>query len=136
MALVTHGCVMDRTGAEEGEVITHPWVTSAIGPGAVHPARDAVGAEQPHEVVLERPEEHALSGIALTAGAAAQLPVDAPRLVALGAHDDQAAGRVLLALQPLDLLGAEVGLLDLLSERRLMGGDAAHLTLLDAGAEL
>src|SRR2546425_3009781 len=22
---------MDRTGAEEGEVITHPWVTSAIG---------------------------------------------------------------------------------------------------------
>src|SRR5213076_1459406 len=23
--------IMDRTGAEEGEVITHPWVTAAIG---------------------------------------------------------------------------------------------------------
>ena len=55
--------------------------------------------------------------------------------MALGAHDDQAARRVVLALQPLDLLGAQVGLLDLLPERRLMGGDTAHLTLLDAGPE-
>src|SRR5207237_10742178 len=116
----------------------HPRVgddLSLLGTGAVHPARDAVRAEQPHQVVLERQEEHALSRIALTARAAAQLAVDAPRLVPLGAHDDQAAGRVVLALQPLDLLGAQVGLLDLLPERRLVGGDAAHLTLLDAGAE-
>src|SRR5207237_5209760 len=103
--------------------------------GAGGGARGGGGAERPHQGGLEREEEHAVSGIALTAGAAAELPVDAPRLVALGAHDDQAARRVVLALQALDLLGAQVGLLDLLSERRLMGGDAAHLTLLDAGPE-
>src|SRR5207237_5402887 len=116
----------------------HPRVgddLSLLGTGAVHPARDAVRAEQPHQVVFERHEAHALSRIALTARAAAQLAVDAPRLVPLGAHDDQATRRVLLALQPLDLLRTQVGLLDLLPERRLVGGDTAYLTLLDAGAE-
>src|SRR5207237_2914054 len=116
----------------------HPRVgddLSLLGTGAVHPARDAVRAEQPHQVVLARQAEHALSRTALTARAAAQLAVDAPRLVPLGAHDDQAARRVLLALQPLDLLRTQVGFLDLLPERRLVGGDTADLTLLDAGAE-
>ena len=46
---------------------------------------DDVALEQPHEVVLERQVEARLARVALTAGAAAQLVVDAPRLVALGA---------------------------------------------------
>ena len=58
---------------------------------ALHQARDALAAEQAHQVVLERQEEARRARIALAAGAAAQLPVDAPRLVALGAEDVQAA---------------------------------------------
>ena len=42
--------------------------------------------------------EAALAGVALTAGTAAQLIVNPPGLVALGADDEQAAGRA-------DLLG-------------------------------
>ena len=49
-------------------------------------------AEDAHQIVFERQIEAARSGIALAAGAAAQLIVDAPRLVALGADDVQAAG--------------------------------------------
>ncbi len=55
-------------------------------------AGDALGAEEAHEVVLERQEEARRAGIALAAGAAAQLAVDAARLVALGAEDVQPAG--------------------------------------------
>ena len=47
--------------------------------------------EETHQVVFEREEELRRARIALTAGAAAQLAVDAPRLVALGADDVQAA---------------------------------------------
>ncbi len=63
----------------------------------VHPGRDPVGAEQPHQVVFEREEEDRLARVALAAGAAAQLPVDAPGFVPLGADD----------LEP-GLLGREV----------------------------
>ena len=59
---------------------------------AVEDAVDAVAGEQAHEVVLGGEEEARLAGVALAAGAAAQLVVDAPRLVALGAADEQAAG--------------------------------------------
>ena len=59
----------------------------------LHQARDAVGAEDAHQVVFERQVEARGAGVALTAGAAAQLVVDAPRLVALGADDVQAAQR-------------------------------------------
>ena len=54
---------------------------------------DAVAGEQPHEVVLGRQEEARLARVALAPGAPAQLVVDAPGLVALGAADEQAAGR-------------------------------------------
>src|SRR6185295_14541691 len=64
----------------------------AGGPEAVEDAIDAVAGEQAHEVVLGGQEEARLAGIALAAGAAAQLIVDSPRLVALGAADEQAAG--------------------------------------------
>ena len=51
-----------------------------------------VGAEQAHQVVLERDEEVRGAGVALARAAAAQLAVDAAGLVALGADDVQAAG--------------------------------------------
>ena len=47
--------------------------------------------EQPHEVVLEREVEFREARVALARAAAAQLPVDAPRLVALGADDVEPA---------------------------------------------
>ena len=52
---------------------------------------DAVAGEEAHELVLGREEEARLARVALAAGAAAQLVVDAARLVALGAEDVQAA---------------------------------------------
>ena len=71
---------------------------------AVEDLVDPVAGEEAHEVVLGREEEARLAGIALAAGAAAQLVVDAPRLVALGADDEQAAGLqdlLAVALDPL-----------------------------------
>ena len=58
----------------------------------IPPLGDAIGLEDAQQVVLEGQEELARAGIALAAGAAAQLVVDAPALVALGAEDVQAAG--------------------------------------------
>ena len=57
----------------------------------LHQAGDAVRPEDPHQVVFERQVEARRARVALAAGAAAQLVVDAPRLVALGAEDVQAA---------------------------------------------
>src|SRR5258706_30373 len=58
---------------------------------AVHDALHALAAEDAHHVVLEGEGEARLAGVALAAGAAAQLVVDAPRLVALGADDVEPA---------------------------------------------
>ncbi len=49
-------------------------------------------AEDPHQVVFHRQIEAAGAGVALAAGTAAQLVVDAPRLMPLGADDMQSAG--------------------------------------------
>ena len=54
-------------------------------------AVEPVGAEDPHQIVFQRQEEFRASGIALAAGAAAQLVVDAPRFMALGADDVEPA---------------------------------------------
>ena len=88
----------------------------------VHQLRDALGAEEAHQIILEREEELCGAGIALAARAPAQLPVDAPRLVALGSDDVQAA-----VLHHLELFA--VGILDL---RRLRLRDA--LAQLDVGS--
>src|SRR2546426_885857 len=106
-----------------------------LGAGAVHPARDPIGPEQAHQVVFQREEEHALAGVALAPRTTAQLAVDAPRLVALGADDHEPARRVLVAVELLDFFGGQVGLLVHLPERGLAVLDAAHLALLDPGAE-
>ena len=62
-------------------------------------------AEDAHQVVFERQVEAARARVALAAGTAAQLVVDAARLVALGADDVQAAGgdHLLVALLPVGL---------------------------------
>ena len=64
---------------------------SSSTPSLLHEALHALAAEDAHQVVLEGEEEARLARVALTAGAAAQLVVDAPRFVALGADDVQAA---------------------------------------------
>jgi hypothetical protein len=62
-------------------------------PQPLHEAGDAVGSEDPHQVVFEGEIEARRTGVALAAGASAQLVVDAPRLVALGRDDVQPAER-------------------------------------------
>ena len=59
----------------------------------LHQAGDAIRPEDAHQVVFERQVEARRARVALTAGAAAQLVVDAARLVTLGADDVQAAER-------------------------------------------
>ena len=84
----------DRLVLLEAELLQH----------AVH----ALGAEDAHQVVLQRQEELRAPGIALAAGAAAQLVVDAAALVALGADHVEAAGGERLLLELGDL-GADLG---------------------------
>src|SRR5204862_4839565 len=59
---------------------------------ALHDVVDPVAGEEPHEIILAGEVEARLAGVALAAGAAAKLVVDAPRLMALGAEDVEAAG--------------------------------------------
>ena len=74
-----HGCL-------DGHVVGHV--------GLLHHGADLVharAAEQTHKVVFERQVELRGARVALTAGTAAQLVVDASAFVALGADDAQAA---------------------------------------------
>ena len=86
---------------------------------ARHDAGDAVGAEEAHQVVLERDVEARGAGVALAGATAAQLAVDAAGLVALGADDVEAA-RALLeeGAEGLGLAGCECDLLIVRSYRR------------------
>ena len=59
----------------------------------LHEPGDPLRGEPLHEVVVERQVEARRARVALAAGAAAELVVDAPAVVALGADDVQAAGR-------------------------------------------
>jgi hypothetical protein len=59
---------------------------------ADHDRVQALAGEDLHQRIFERQVEAARTRVALAAGAAAQLVVDAARLVALGADDVQAAG--------------------------------------------
>ena len=70
--------VGDRLAFLQAELLQH----------AVHAAR----AEDPHQVVFQRQVELGAAGVALAAGAAAQLVVDAPAFVPLGAEHVEAAG--------------------------------------------
>ncbi len=79
---------------------------------ALHDRLDAVAREDAHQRVFQRQVEARGARVALAARTAAQLVVDAARLVALGGDDAQAAGgldlgveRLPLVLQLLDLPG-------------------------------
>ena len=63
----------------------------------LHDRRDAVAGEDAHQIVVERQVEARRARVALAAGAAAQLVVDAAGLVPLGADDVQPAERDHLA---------------------------------------
>src|SRR5262249_2957389 len=89
----------------------------------LHQARHAVEAEDAQQVVLERQVEARRAGVALAAGPAAQLVVDAARLVALGADDLEAAG-----LEDFLLLRAAL-LLELLEQ------DGEARVLVEGGAD-
>ena len=60
-------------------------------PSRVSTFVDPLAGEDPHQVVFERQVEPAAAGVALPAGTAAKLSVDAAGLVPLGADDVQAA---------------------------------------------
>ena len=109
-----------------------------------HPVH-AVGAEDAHQIVLQGQEELGAAGVALAAGAAAELIVDAPALMPLSADDVEAAGhgdgaggaRTLGRLDLHLLLGVQHDLaeaLDLLAD----GGDLRGLLrpILHAGGLL
>ena len=66
--------------------------SSSLRPSAPQHAVHALRAEDAHQIVLEREEEARAAGIALAARAAAELIVDAPALMALGADHVKAAG--------------------------------------------
>ena len=69
--------------ALDGHVLLHAQV--------LHDALDLVGAEPAHQVVFERQVELGAARVALAAGAAAELVVDAAGFVALGAQHVEAA---------------------------------------------
>ena len=79
-----------------------------LEPEPLQHAVELVGPEDAHQVVFQRQEELRMPGVALPAGAAAQLVVDAPALVPLGAEHEQPAGGERLLLQPRHLL-ADLG---------------------------
>jgi hypothetical protein len=68
----------DRLAFLQAELLQH----------AIHP----VGAEDAHQIVLKRQEEFRAARVALTAGTAAQLVVDAAAFVALGGQHVKSAG--------------------------------------------
>ena len=69
----------------------------------VQHAVELVGAEDAHQVVFERQKELGVTGIALAAGAAAQLIVDAAALMPFGAEHIKSAGGERFFLQARDL---------------------------------
>ena len=64
-----------------------------LHPQRLHDSRDAIAGEDAHEIVFQREIEARRSRISLAPGAAAQLIVDAPRLVPFRAEDVQSAER-------------------------------------------
>ena len=72
-------------GMDDGFAVLEP----ELAQHAVH----ALGAEDAHQIVFQREKELGVAGIALAPRAAAELVIDAPALVPLGAEDVSAAGR-------------------------------------------
>src|SRR2546430_3734926 len=69
-------------------------------------------------LMIRRPPRSTLFPYTTLFRSAAQLAIDAARLVTLRADDHEPAGRVVIASQLLDALGREIGALHDLPERR------------------
>ena len=84
----------------------------------VHHIHDPLGAEQAHDVVLQREEKPCFAGVALASRTAAELIVDSPGLMPLRTDDKQAArcAHLLGLLRDLRPVPCE-GLLELLTHR-------------------
>ncbi len=91
----------------------------------VHQAGDRAAAEAAHQVVLQGHEEARRAGVALAAGAAAQLVVDAARLVALGPEHVQPTEQSYAVGVALALGGGDAERL-----RALLGGCLGELSAL------
>ena len=101
----------------------------------VHDRAHAVTGEDAHQRIVQRQVEAARPRVTLSAGAAAQLVVDAPALVPLGGDDAQSAVGRDLVVQALPFV---LQFLDasrlLIGRHSLIGLDHLHL-LLDVAAE-
>ena len=108
LTLLVHHVVVFEQVLADGEVLRFDLLLRALDGARHHPmldrhalfhaeplhqAGDPIRPEDPHQVVFERQVEARRARVALAAGAAAQLVVDAARLVALGAEDVQPAER-------------------------------------------
>ena len=86
-------------------------------------------AENAHQIVLQAQEEFRRAGIALASRTAAQLIVDAPALVALGAENEEAA-RVDDALLVFGDFGADLGRCDaLVSSSSVMSASSSRMRM-------
>lgn len=73
-------------------------------PETLHHRKDPLRAEQPQQIVLKRKEETGFAGVSLPSRTSAELVVDPPRLVALGADDEKTADLHHLLVFRTDLL--------------------------------
>ena len=73
-----------------------------------HYRLDALAAEAPHQVVVQSDVEPRLAGVALASGTPAELVIDAPGLVLLGAENEEASLIDDLLMVALPLLLREV----------------------------
>src|SRR4029079_16575393 len=90
-ALLIQGWMMASPSFSALCVPGRVWALPFFQPKPRQHGVEPVGAEDPHQIVFQRQEEFRAAGIALEAGAAAQLVVDTPGFVALRAHDVEPA---------------------------------------------
>ena len=110
-----------------------PRMLDRLAVGHLQPLHDrghAVGREDAQQRILERQVEAARARVALASRAAAQLVVDAARLVALGADDVQPPGGDHLVVQ---LLPVEAHLLDRASSRAVASSVSSAMHPVDLG---
>ena len=101
------------------ERLVHPWMDDRLAfpdAEAAHDRVEPVCGEDAQQIVFEADVEFRLAGIALAAGAAPQLVVDAPAFVALGAQNVEPA-----SVQGLALLLLHIGANLAAQQRDLLG---------------
>ena len=104
--LVHHIVVFNQALADAEVVLLHFLLRTFDGTGnhrvldhlalleshTVHDGGDTLGAEHTHQVILQADIEDGATGVSLTTGTSAQLPVHTAALMPLGTDDSQTAG--------------------------------------------